>query len=273
LIELTGPTDSIEYTAATTLRERITATWPDVATRWDHIIALVAAAKCYGQRICDIDLILFLDLTHEPRSIAEDTHPLMLASACATIEIKDHDPASVRFIGNQVEVRYHGRWHNVSEQSFKQRFALKGYLEAHRTRAPWIVNLIWLRNVPEIKLPNTIHNIIGSDTTWETLLERLRRLCQPHRDASGNLQLHARGQMTEAIRLFTEMRQPALTPIEERKVTNVIRATTNHASPSAPKYIERLGTPSERIFALQQQLVIARIILNKATDCTTNAGE
>lgn len=241
MLVITGPVDTAEYAAATTLQQRITALWPDVAARKDQQVALVAAAKCYGQRICDIDLILFLHFTGEPLLISGMPQPLFLKSACVTIEIKDHDPGSVRFVGNQVEVRYRERWHNVSEQSYKQLYALKGYLEAHRTRAPWIVNLIWLRNVPEAHLPYTMHNIIGSDTTWEGFLKRLCRLSTQQLQRTGG-QLYAGGQLSEAVKLFTGITKPPLTTTEQHKVTQVIKAPPVHGKEPAPKYIERLGT-------------------------------
>jgi thymidine kinase len=242
MINISGANDTAEYAAALALQSRIITTWPDVVNRADHRIALVAAAKCYGQRICDIDLILFLDLTREPRPIDEGNRPFFLTSACITIEVKDHLPDSVRFVGNQVEVRYHERWHNVSEQSFRQRFALRGYLEAHRTRAPWIVNLLWLRHVPESCFPHNIHNIIGSDTTWEAVLERLHRLCRPHTDRSGRRYINAWGNLAKSVHLFTHISQPPLTTIEQDKVTGVIKASASHDKASAPKYIQRLGS-------------------------------
>jgi hypothetical protein len=56
MINISGANDTAEYAAALALQSRIITTWPDVVNRADHRIALVAAAKCYGQRICDIDI-------------------------------------------------------------------------------------------------------------------------------------------------------------------------------------------------------------------------
>ncbi len=241
---LTGPHDTAEYAAAIALQQRITAAWPDLATHSDQHLALIVAAKCYGEPVCDLDLVLLLDLTRAPRPLPiQGAGPtVLLASACVIIEVKHHARDNVRFLGNQVEVRYRDRWHNVSEQSFKQRFALKDYLAARQIAPPFIVNLIWLRTIPQRDLPAGPHDIIGSDATWETVLARLRDLYTPYPMASGARRIHAGGAMSEVIQYFTTVQAPQPTLLEQQKMTGVIRATrTITAAATVPAYVAKLG--------------------------------
>jgi hypothetical protein len=156
------------------------------------------------------------------------------------IEIKDHPPDSVRFVGTQVEVRYHDRWHNVTEQNYKQRYAVKGYLESQNIKPPFIVNLIWLRNVPDSHLPRPPHNLFGQDASWDTILERFRRNTRPFWHApSQAMRSYAGGDMPRAIQAFSAVRKPQPTHIEDQKIKGVIRSSQTS---NVPSYVTKLGT-------------------------------
>jgi hypothetical protein len=107
-----------------------------------------------------------------------------VASLCIIFEVKDNDPADVRFEGTRLEVRYRHdgveHWHGASEQSFKQVFALRNYLASHHLDVPFITNLIWLRQVPNAQLPHRPHNLLGGNPTWELVLNIVGQLDPPH---------------------------------------------------------------------------------------------
>ena len=57
-------------------------------------------------------------------------------------------------------------WHGASEQSHKQVFALRNYLTSHHLGAPFISDVIWLRQVANPQLPPRPHNLLGASLTW-----------------------------------------------------------------------------------------------------------
>ncbi len=243
MLNIIGSTSTPEYQAANDLASRINAAWPDIASSSQHQLTLVATAKCYGQPVCDIDLLVLFHTTtpYQLPPAPGDTRPLYLGSLCMVIEIKDHSPNRVRVVGTNVEVQYHDRWHNVSEQNFKQRFAVKGFLETQEIKPPFIVNLIWLRNVPETRLPPLPHNLIGQDASWNTILERFRLHTRPFWNTRAKkLQSNAGGDMPNAIRVFSETRKLQSTDIENTKIKGVIRAGT--LTGQVPAYVAKLGS-------------------------------
>jgi len=109
---------------------------------------------------------------------------VQVASLCVVLEVKDNDQADVRFEGTRLEVRYRHdgveHWHGASEQSFKQVFALRNYLAAHHLDAPFVTNLNWLRQVSNAQLPVRPHNLLGTNLTWELVLNIVGQLDPPH---------------------------------------------------------------------------------------------
>lgn len=175
MIDIIGPEESPEYAAAQALRNAIVDAWPDAcdANNTDDMIYLVAAAKCYGQKVADIDLVVYVDLKNRQPVNSGDNNRVYVQSLCLTIELKSHEPAGVQFDGNQVRVRYKQHWSDVSEQAHQQRVSLQKFLEAQGLpQAPWITALIWLPNVTAQHLPKRSHNIIHSGASWEQILER-----------------------------------------------------------------------------------------------------
>jgi hypothetical protein len=243
MLQIIGPKDTAEYAAAHQLAQRITQVWDDLVEHPQHQLVIVAAAKCYGQPVCDIDLLVFF---HTPSPIillptTADTQPIALASFCLAIEVKDHPPEHVRFVGATVEVRYHNRWHNVSEQSYRQRFAVRGYLESQAIPAPYVVNLIWLRNVADYDLPPPPHNILGKQSSWDTMLRQVTLLTKPywHRSTQ-TLRIHSLGDIPAAMHAFRSIRKPQSTTLEAIKITGMVRQTEK--SGTIPAYVEKLGT-------------------------------
>lgn len=185
MIEIIGNKEGSEFLAAERLSAIILESWPWVKNDEETDIKIISSAKCYGQKVSDIDIVLigkfssravlspFLSKSNADGSFVRP-EKIFVTSVCCVIELKDHDPSDIQFIGKTVEVRYqdHGRerWHDASDQNDKQKYSLKRYLEHHNVRPPYITNLVWLRNVSNIDLPKRPHNIIGGNSTWELIL-------------------------------------------------------------------------------------------------------
>lgn len=150
----------------------------------------MANAKCHGQRVRDIDLLLFASLDpavpFEPLSPFVDVAgqlqsppEVRVESLCAVIEVKDHSGPNVSFSGTTVEVRYGERWKNATEQNDRQMDSVRNYLQFHGIVAPRIVPILWMRNVPREQIPAKLHNVVGSAPTWNTFLNAILQTEQP----------------------------------------------------------------------------------------------
>lgn len=222
MIQVFGAEGTREHEAALAIRDLMVKAWPSVAHSPTHDVRLVAGAKCHGQQKRDIDVLLlasfdagleyrpFLSFQgadgqyHKPDSV-------QVRSLCVVIEVKDHRPEDVRFVGTAVEVPYGGRWHNASEQNESQVYSVKRYLEYHGIHPPWISSLLWLRNIPNAALPSRPHPNIGAQVTWDLILNVLGQM-HPPRWRDGRWVISAINQdytaLTRATDLFTKILEP-----------------------------------------------------------------
>jgi len=194
LITVLGTEGTSEYEAGCVLRDRLLRFVPDVVDNDAHQVQIIAGAQCHGQRVRDIDLVVIASfgngVAFEPAFPINDGYgnPLNVKSInverlCLAVEVKDHTQNDVRFIGPRVEVRYQGDWHDATSQNQQQLYSLKAYLEWHHLNAPFIIPLVWLRNVSSLDLPPRPHNVIGAETVWSTLLSVVAQLSPPHWDS------------------------------------------------------------------------------------------
>jgi hypothetical protein len=181
---LHGDSHTREYESAQVLKLAILASWPHLETATNKHIHLIAGAQCHGHLPRDIDLLLLADLGEGERinpflsfctNAEEPLHLLKevtVTTLCCAIEVKDHPPEAVRFEGTAVKVRYKNNqeYHDATTQNEKQKFSIKHYLEGQGLNAPFVTNLLWLRNVPNTQLPQRPHTIIGANPTWLLLL-------------------------------------------------------------------------------------------------------
>ena len=162
-IEIAGQTTGAERDAAESLKRRL-----EPALRPQDRIVIIAGAKCYGEKTEDIDLLVIGQFSPAFRlpTTAEEPGPAYLSNFLLVIEVKDHDGAAVRFECNQVKTRYTNRWHDASDQVFKQVFSLRNYLEKNlRINAPPIFKAIWLRNVERAGVPEKVTQILPAGLT------------------------------------------------------------------------------------------------------------
>jgi hypothetical protein len=190
MIRLFGEEGTPEHAAALALRDLLARCWPEAVTAAEHDVRIITGAKCHGQPVRDLDIVLLATfgegLTFRPylpirRSDGHLTivPSIKVSSLCLVIEVKDHALQDIEIRGTTVYVPYAGVWKNASKQSEDQLYALKGYIESQGLSAPRITNLLWLRNVPNDQLPARPHSIIASPLTWETVLNVVAQLSTP----------------------------------------------------------------------------------------------
>lgn len=238
MITIQGDESTPEYQHALRLQELISQHWQHAAAAPESQskIVIIAGAKCYGQRVVDIDLVVLINNyrwrdypTPSIGSIPDKT--VYVHSLCLVVEIKQHQPDQVIFEGNRVAVTYRreNQTHNASEQSFQQRTSLRKYIERNGLEAPYVINLIWLSNMPTAMLPNNIHNIVGSDATWEGWLRCVQHSRQPFRFNYGNppaYQLRAGGQevtqqMDQVMQLLAKRIE--VSPLDRKRIERIVK--------------------------------------------------
>jgi len=173
-IQILGQTDGRERDAA-----------EDFATRLSAIIrpldslSIVAGAKCFGEKRQDIDLLMLGIMGQGFRIKAQllpaqlQGYTVYLSNFVFALEVKDHPPEYIRFVGNQVDVLYNGRPSNVTQQIHEQIYSVRSFLQRHAGAEPWVVGGIWLRNVPTASLPGLEHNILGSNFEADDVIRML----------------------------------------------------------------------------------------------------
>lgn len=257
MILVIGPEDTAEYAAALALRDSIVKVWPSVVDDPHHDVRIVAGAKCHGQRVRDIDILLLASfepgLTFSPflsfsPSSGQTVLPrtVTVKSLCLVVEVKDHSPDAVRFTGTRVDVKYHDNWHSASEQNENQLWAVKGYLQYHGRRPPHITPLLWLRNVPNTQLPPRPHPILGTPVTWELILNVIAQMAPPrYRDGQWTLSATEPGQddPPEVADLFTQVVTP----------TRLDRLRTERLTQRAVDLAPLMATLGTRLLILRGQ--------------------
>lgn len=163
------------------LRQVFLNGWPEIGDDPESRVFIMCCVQCHGQNPRDLDLVLLAHLPRAPEfqlrvrpfgNAGEGRCPARVRSLCVVIEVKNHDARRVCFIGTEVRVSYENggqlRWESATSQSERQKYSLKNYLEAHTGCAPYISNLIWLRNVGRDAIPRG--NILPTNFTLNGLL-------------------------------------------------------------------------------------------------------
>lgn len=170
MIEAPLSSDSPEERAAKHLADAIVSYDPTLRDSGQVNICVLAGVQCYGQSPQDLDLVILIN-DRRPSPFMS-TSGIALRNCCIVIELKSHDGNSVKFEGPHCYVQYSENWHNVSTQSRGQLFSLRNYLaENSRINPPFIVNLIWLRQLPSSILPTSKSNLLARDSTWQQFID------------------------------------------------------------------------------------------------------
>lgn len=233
MIRIHGLKDSTsEYLAAEKLVDTAVAAVPALVDHRDLVLEVFPSAQCYGQRTQDIDLIVFFaDYRKKGSIVAPDGR--RIHSFCAVVEIKNHPPHDVEFVGNKCMVRYNNGRHDVSSQSERQKYALLKYIDRNcRCKPPFVMNLIWLQKVPQSQLPRMETNLLGSDVRWDQLLSAVSLLSQ----RGGAVEtFSARSYLQDVLVLFSRRLAPS--QIDRMK----LEAITKSVVGKDRKYVDELG--------------------------------
>ena len=162
MLEIHGTDDgSSEYTAAKEFAKIAVEGNPTIENDRNLLLHIFPSIQCHGQQPKDIDLlILFAD--YRQQNVEERIH-----SFCVTVEVKGHRANDVRFDGTKCIVPYNNKDHDVTNQSEKQKFSVRNYIEKNsKIKPPFVSNLIWLTGVPHTRTPRQDNNILGVDATW-----------------------------------------------------------------------------------------------------------
>jgi len=224
--------DSNEAKAAQELKDLICEAEPAVVDDGAIQISILSDVQCYGQSPQDIDIVLIIHRgQNSSRDNASDTY---CSNGFIVIEVKDHPADQIRFEGANCLVSYRGEWHNASQQNRSQIFSLKGYLEEHSiSRVPFIVNILWLRQLPNSQLPTQVNNIVGRDVDWPTLAGKINALYQHHSETSREIGLQQYFQVKKLL-------QETITPgtLDRKKLEQISKAIAQRDR----QYIEKLGS-------------------------------
>lgn len=143
----------------------------------DDKITIVVGAKTEGEKVEDIDLLVIGEMAPgkllPDRSLPDDLRgrPVHLRDFVFTIEVKAHDPESVRVVGgNKIQVRYGGKWKSATDQANDQKYALKSWVERNlRIACPRISHAVWLMNVPSTAMARQPRHVLFSDSDLSSL--------------------------------------------------------------------------------------------------------
>lgn len=186
MISVFGTDGTPEYEAAFHIAMLARRAWPWLEDDSVSFLTVFSGLQCHGQLPRDIDVFVVGYFTEKNEKYFMPSGPLTVRNGSVespkkvrvdslflVIEVKDHDPSRVRFFGPKVEVRYNSGWHDATEQSIRQLYSFKNYLEFRRFRmVPRITNLIWLRNLLPHQIPSPPHNILHGNLTWNGLLNQ-----------------------------------------------------------------------------------------------------
>lgn len=203
-------------------------------------VTIVVGAKCYGQRRQDIDLLVLGSFV--PPIQISSHHAQVLSSLALVLEVKDHRPRDIRFIGNQVQVKYVGQWHDVTAAVWEQRFSVREFLRREGFPPPFVHSAIWLRNCARKDLPLTAHNVLPAAPTRDdfmTLLGSLLGLSADSdvQDANKNISCgfpNQAGDIRSAAHAFCREIRPS--ELDRKKLERICEQRVRDA-----QYLENLG--------------------------------
>ena len=165
-----------EFEAALTLQR-----WLSEYAGPDDRITIVVGAKTEGERVEDIDLLVIGEMA--PGTLLPDRslpvglrgRPVQLRDFVFTIEVKAHDPESIRVIGgNKIQVRYGNKWKSATDQANEQKYALKAWVERTlQIVCPRISHAVWLMNVPASAISKRPRHVLFSDSELPDLFALL----------------------------------------------------------------------------------------------------
>lgn len=182
MIEVIGHTGTSEYEAASSIKAAIIALWPEVESspqNKDHVV-ISAGAKIHGYKVSDLDIVI-CGAFHGGRNFTPTkpltdrqgakhfNEPVSVQNFVAVIEVKDHDRRGVQFVGNTIQVRYKGGWHDATDQNEKQLYSLSSFLSDKKISNIWVYRTLFMRGLTSIDLAGTLPRSISAEDFFTSL--------------------------------------------------------------------------------------------------------
>ena len=157
-VKLHGSIDDTEYRWGQILKEKFEK--DTKLTSPENQVHIITSVQCHGQQPKDIDLVVFGSLKDYSTKVKSAVYghdndikerDVKISNFCVVIEVKGHDPEGLYFSGTRLIAKYANKSeHNVTLQSQKQPYSLKGYLKSEI----WVSNLIFLPNTSKKHFEN-----------------------------------------------------------------------------------------------------------------------
>lgn len=225
-----------EYLAAEALAKAACEAMPEISESKQIVFELFPKAQCFGQKIRDIDLLVFFADYRASENQFVSLDGKKIHSFCLSIEVKAHSPVAVRFVGAKCYVNYNSQEHDVTDQSEGQKYSLKEYISrnAKSKSSPWISNIIWLTRVPSNLVPKIDSNILGAEFSWVEFINKISFL-----DArkNGNVETFSSRQwMDDIMSIFS--RRLLASKIDRKRLEAITKSVLDRTQ---QQYAEKLG--------------------------------
>ena len=172
-IEIKGNLETNEYKYGQKLKDIFLTGLPKEA---NGKIVILTGVTLFGEKIRDIDLIVYGDLDNCIIDIdIKSNIKILISNFLFCIEAKASDLRDVMLDGTILKVKYKGKWSDATTQSENQKYALKRYIERETKQySPYICNFIWTIGIAEESLKGLIgesreaqnlHNYLPSNLT------------------------------------------------------------------------------------------------------------
>ncbi len=172
MIELIGLEGSPEYRAAQQVRSALVHLWPKLEEAGESGLRATIAANVTlsGYPVSDVDIVLCLafdkPMYFRATRVLKDNNGnrvtarnISVRSLIVAMEVKDHDPGSVRFVGDKVIVSYSrggpAKFHDATEQNVKQVHSLKSYYADQHVDA-FVFRAVVLPNVERSRINGVV---------------------------------------------------------------------------------------------------------------------
>lgn len=162
MIELIGIRGSREYDVAEALRRAFAAQWPGIenSPEAEDCIKIAANTKLSGSLVSDVDVVVAARLDKARFFVARrpvkgrdgqavSGVKVRVKNFVCAVEVKSQDSSGISISGDEVNVRYQGKWKSATDQNVKQAHALKRYF-ANQHLGCFVYRCVTLEGIGEL---------------------------------------------------------------------------------------------------------------------------
>lgn len=237
-VVIVGADKGSEYEAAKTLKKLL-----DPLIGGNYQLTIVVGARCLGESVQDIDLLLLGSFGRGINFIGSHGDArgkeIRLVNICMIIEVKDVSSPYVIFDSQHVKVKYANDifWHDASEQVFKQKISLRNFLKRNNQPQPRIEGIIWLRNY-DGDIPAVASDVLCANPSLDDFTKVLEKVKPPSGKDQDFYIAFTNNENINAIQNVISFFTPKITPtnLDRRRLEIICKKLI-----SDQKYVERLG--------------------------------